>query len=155
MKAIRPGVSGPDAPLSLRLKNVRNYMAKRTGGTMTLRDAIDKDQFIIEKVCYSDDELRAMSLDKLETLKMQITKKINGLSLSLKEKQDDSFNGGRKRALYINQRVLVYVNCLMKKHSLQKLSIADYFFEHAKAILPPMLFEQILNDAQTSMRVQK
>jgi hypothetical protein len=43
----------------------------------------------------------------------------------------------------------------MKKHSLQKLSIADYFFEHAREILPPMLFEQILNDAQTSMRVQK
>jgi hypothetical protein len=122
---------------------------------MTLRDAIDKDHFYIENISYSDNDLKAMPFEELETLKMQITKKINGLSLSLKEKQDDSFNGGRKRALYINQRVLVYVNSLMKKYSLQKLSIADYFFEHARAILPPMLFEQILNDAQTSMRVQK
>jgi hypothetical protein len=122
---------------------------------MNLRDAIDKDQFYIENISYSDNDLKAMSFEELETLKMQITKKINGLSLSLKEKQDDSFNGGRKRALYINQRVLVYVNSLMKKYSLQKLSIADYFFEHAREILPPMLFEQILNDAQTSMRVQK
>jgi hypothetical protein len=117
---------------------------------MTLRDAIDKDQFIIEKVCYSDDELRAMSLDDLETLKMQITKKINGLSLLLNEKQDDSFNGGRKRALYINQRVLVYVNSLIKKHGQKKTSLADHFFVQARAILPPMLFEQILSEAQAS-----
>jgi hypothetical protein len=115
---------------------------------MTLRDAIDKDFFYIENISYSDDELRAMSLDGLETLKMQITKKISGLSLSLKEKPDDGFHGGRKRALYINQRVLVYVSSLMKKHSQKKTSLADYFFECARSILPPMLFEQILCEAQ-------
>jgi hypothetical protein len=147
----RPGVYGPDAPLSLRLKNVRDYRAKRTGGTMTLRDAIDKDQFIIEKVCYLDDELKAMSLDELETLKMQITKKISGLSLALKETADN-FSMGKKRALYINQRVLVYVNSLIKKHGQKKTSLADHFFVRARAILPPMLFEQILNEAQASAK---
>jgi hypothetical protein len=130
-------------------------MAKRKGGKMTLRDAIDKEHFYLENISYTDNDLKAMSFDELETLKMQITKKINGLSLSLKEKRDDSFTGGKKRALYINQRVLVYVNSLMKKHRQQQLSIADYFFEHAREILPPILFEQILNDAQVSMRVQK
>jgi hypothetical protein len=151
----RPGVSGPGVPLSLRLQNARNYRVKISGGTMTLRDAIDKEQFYIENIAYSDNDLKAMSLDELETLRMLITKKINGLSLSLKEQQGDNFNGGKKRALYINKRVLDYVNSLMRKHREKQLSIADYFFEQARSILPPMLFEQILNDAQTSMRVQK
>jgi hypothetical protein len=119
---------------------------------MTLRNAIDKECFYIENISYNDHDLKSMSLDELETLRMLITKKIDGLSLSLKEKQDDNFNGGKKRALYINKRVLEYVNSLMRKHRQQQLSIADYFFEHARAILPPMLFEQILNDAQISMR---
>jgi phage gp37-like protein len=121
---------------------------------MTLRDAIDKDQFIIEKVCYLDDELKAMSLDGLETLKMQITKKISGLSLALKE-TDGNFSMGKKRALYINQRVLIYVNSLIKKHGQKKMSLADHFFVQARAVLPPMLFEQILSEAQASMRAQK
>jgi hypothetical protein len=119
------------------------------GGTMTLRDAIDKDQFIIEKICYSDDELKAMSLDELETLKMQITKKISGLSLALKE-TDGNFSMGKKRVLYINQHVLIYVNILIKKHGQKKTSLADHFFVQARAILPPMLFEQILSEAQAS-----
>jgi hypothetical protein len=122
---------------------------------MTLRDAIDKECFYIENISYNDNDLKAMSLDELETLRMLITKKINGLSLSLKEKQDDSFNSGKKRALYINKRVLDYVNSLIRKHRQQKLSIADYFFEHARAVLPSMLFEEILNAAQTSIRKQK
>jgi hypothetical protein len=151
----RPGVSGPGVPLSLRLQNARNYRVKRSGGKMTLKNAIDKEQFYIENIAYSDNDLKSMSLDELETLRMLITKKINGLSLSLKEQQDDNFNGGKKRALYINKRVLDYVNSLMRKHREKQLSIADYFFEHARATLPPMLFEQILNDAQTSMKVQK
>jgi hypothetical protein len=121
---------------------------------MTLRDAIDKDAFYIENISYSDNDMKAMPLDELETLKMQITKKINGLSLSLKEKPDDSFNSGKKRALYINQRVLVYVNSLMKKHNVQKQSVADYFLENAREMLPPAMFEAILHEAQTSMKVQ-
>jgi hypothetical protein len=118
---------------------------------MTLRDAIDKDQFIIEKVCYLDDELKAMSLDELETLKIQITKKISGLSLALKE-NNGNFSMGKKRALYINQRVLVYMNNLIKKQGQKKTSLADHFFVQARAILPPMLFEQILNEAQASAK---
>jgi len=122
---------------------------------MTLRDAIDKDRFFIENAAYSDNDLKAMSLDGLETLRMRINKKINGLSLSLKERPDDGFSGGKKRALYINKRVLEYVNSLIRKYRDKQSSIADYFFEQARVILPPVLFGQILNEAQTTMKVQK
>ena len=119
---------------------------------MNLRDAIDKDQFIIEHVCYSDSEIKAMSLDELETLKMQITKKISGLSLALKNNPNDNFSMGKKRSLYLNQRVLVYVNSLLKKHEQNKTSLPERFIERAKAILPPELFEEILSEAQASAK---
>jgi hypothetical protein len=118
---------------------------------MTLRDAIDKDHFYIENISYSDDELKAMSFDGLETLKMQITKKISGLSLSLKEKPDDNFNGGKKRALYINQRVLVYVNSLMRKHRQEARTISDYFMGQAKLFLKENDYKTILINAQREM----
>ena len=120
---------------------------------MTLRDAIDKDNFYIENISYSDDDLKAMSIDGLETLKMRITKKISGLSLSLKEKQNDGFsNNGQKRALYLNERVLDYVNFLIKNHRQKKQSLEHYFLEHARQVLPPMLFAQILAVAELSVK---
>jgi hypothetical protein len=122
---------------------------------MTLRNAIDKDQFYIENISYSDDDLKAMSSDELETLKMLIQKKKDGLNLALKEKQDDSFNAGKKRALYINQRAFIYVSYLIKNRRQQKTTLTDYFFEHAMAMLPTTLFEQILYEAQTSIKALK
>ena len=120
---------------------------------MTLRNAIDKDVFLIENISYSDNDFKAMSIDELETIKMLITKKLNGLSLSLDEIKNDGFNsvGGKKRAQFINKRVLEYVNYLLKNHR-NKTSLAECFFASAKEILPPMLFEQILNEAQICVK---
>ena len=128
---------------------------------MTLKNAIDKDFFYIENISYSDDEIKAMSLDELETLKMQITKKISGLSLSLKEKQEGN-NGleecvkrdwsmSRKRALYINQRILTYVNFLVKKKNQIVKSFADFFMDSAKQILPDDIYQGILIKAHMLM----
>ena len=137
---------------------------------MTLRDAIDKDQFYVENVSYSDDDIKAMPLDRLETLRMQIQKKIDGLTLWLKEKEkqpgymgeagidsDGQFfikttSNSQRRALYLNKRVLAYVNILINSQRQKKKSLADYFIEYAKQILSPMLFEQILDEAQKSAR---
>ena len=124
---------------------------------MTLKDAIDKDQFYIENISYSDKDLKAKSYEELETLKMQITKKISGISLSLKEKQSDEYSSkldmGKKRALYINQRVLVYVNFLIRKKRESKVSMSDFFVEKARVILPPDLFNRILVEAKNSFRI--
>ncbi|GHU83774.1 hypothetical protein FACS189468_9180 [Spirochaetia bacterium] len=128
---------------------------------MTLRDAIDKEYFYIENISYSDNDLKTMSLDELETLKMLITKKISGLSLLLKEKQADNFNEenvskgwsmSRKRALYINQRVLVYVSSLMKKQRKKETrGLCDYFMDEAKSYLKANDFEAILQNARREM----
>jgi len=129
---------------------------------MKLRDAIDKDLFIIDDNQFTDADLQKMSVDELETLKMRINTKISGISASLKEKQIDYANGGkgttkdwymtRKYALSINQRALTYINTVIKKRRRTGRSISDLFMDQAKIVLPSREYEQILNSAQIKFR---
>jgi hypothetical protein len=128
---------------------------------MNLYDAIDQNKFIIDGRTLADDEIQAMDIDALETLKMQIVKKIAGLSASIKEKQIEYAQGGksaskewrmsRKLALSINQRVLAYVNSLIKKRLRTSRSIGDYFMDEAKIFLKPNNYEAILKNARHEM----
>jgi hypothetical protein len=128
---------------------------------MNLRDAIDQDKFIIDDRTFTDAEIQAMDIDALETLKMQITKKITGLSAALKEKQIDyaSYGKGtskewymkRRHALSINQRVLTYVNFLTRKRLRRERSIGDCFMNQAKVLLRQNDFDAILKNARDEM----
>jgi hypothetical protein len=128
---------------------------------MNLKDAFDNEIFTIEGKEYSDADFQAMPLDDLETLKMRIDKKISGLSASLKEKQIEYSNGGEgatkewytrhKNAMSINQRVLTYVNYLIKRRRRNERTISDYFMEAAKAVLPRRDFEKVLTKAHQEM----
>jgi hypothetical protein len=128
---------------------------------MNLHDAIDQNKFIIDDRTLTDDDIQAMDIDELETLKMLITKKITGISASIKEKQIECASGGkrasrqwymsRKNALSINQRVLTYVNSLIKKHLRKSRTISDHFMEQAKVILPREEFESVLSSAHQEM----
>jgi hypothetical protein len=129
---------------------------------MNLYDAIDQDKFIIDDRTITDDEIQAMDIDALETLKMQILKKINGLCAAVKEKQLECARGGeseskewhmrRIRALSINQRVLTYVNSLIKKRIRKARSIGDCFMDQAKVLLPREDYEGILSGAYQEMK---
>jgi hypothetical protein len=131
---------------------------------MNLRDTIDQDKFIIDGRTLADDEIQAMDIDALETLKMQIAKKIAGLSASIKEKQIEYAKGGksaskewymsRKNALSINQRVLTYVNSLIKKRLRKARSIGDYFMDQAEAYLTRGEYENILSSAHNEMKAR-
>lgn len=132
---------------------------------MNLHDAIDQNKFIIDDQTLTDDEIQAMDIDALETLKMQIVKKITGLSASIKEKQIEYAQGGksaskewymsRKHALSINQRVLTYVNSLIKKHLRKARSISDYFMDHARVSLPREEYDSILTSAHNEMKTRE
>jgi hypothetical protein len=129
---------------------------------MNLHDAIDQNKFIIDNRTLTDDEIQAMDVDALETLKMQISKKINGLSASIKEKQIEYASEGksaskewymrRMSALSINRRVQTYVNSLMKKRLRKTKSIGDYFMDQAKVALPREEYESILTNAHNEMK---
>ena len=131
---------------------------------MTLKDAFDQEKFVIDDKEYTDQDFQAMSLDDLETLKMQITKKINGLSTAIGGKKMDYANGGKgasgdwmkrhKNALTINQRVLTYVNYLIKKRHRSDRKISDYFMEAARTILAKNEFESILSIAHNEMKTK-
>jgi hypothetical protein len=104
-------------------------------------------------------------IDTLETLKMRIVKKISGLSAAIKEKQIECDKWGtsiskewymsRRYALSINQRVLTYVNSLIKRHLRKARSIGDYFMDQAKASLPREEYESILTSAHSQMQAKK
>jgi hypothetical protein len=132
---------------------------------MNLKDAFDQDKFVIDDNEYTDEDFQAMSFDDLETIKMRINKKISGISASIKEKQIEYSNGGkgtskawyvsRRSALSINQRVLTYVNYLIKKHFQSKRKFSDYFMEAAKTFLPRRDFENILSEARQEMEAKE
>jgi hypothetical protein len=123
---------------------------------MNLHDAIDQNKFIIDNRTFTDDELQTMDIDALETLKMRIIKKITGLSTSIYAKGGKSASKEgymiRRLALSINQRVLTYVNSLIKKRLRKARSISDYFMDEAKELLPRGAFESILNNAHQEMK---
>ena len=128
---------------------------------MNLHDAIDQNKFIIDGKTLTDDDIQAMDIDDLETLKMRIAKKTSGISASIKEKQIEYACGGksapkewymsRKLALSINLRVLTYVNSLIKKRLRSGRTISDHFMEQAKMFLRQEDFENILSNAHQEM----
>jgi hypothetical protein len=121
---------------------------------MNLYDVIDQNKFFIDGLTLTDEEIQAMKAEALETLKMRITKKITGLSAAIKEKQIEYAQGGksaskewymsRRSALSINQRVLTYVNSLIKQRRRSVKNFGDCFMDQAKAKLPREVFESIL-----------
>ena len=134
-------------------------------GGMTLKNVFDQDYFAIEGNRYTDEEMRAMPLDDLETLKILIKKKVSGLSAAITEKKMDFANGGpgaskewmkiHKNGLSINQRVLEYVIYLIKKRRRIERKIGDCFMAAAMDILPRGDYERILTKAQEEMGKEK
>ena len=123
---------------------------------MNLEDVFDKDIFTLDEEHYTDKDFQSMSLDELETLKMRINKSIRAISEAIKEKQIDYFNGGkgamkwiinRKRERSIKERIVGYINYLIKKQIRENRSINDIFVDHAKIVLPKAEFESILATA--------
>ncbi|GMO39955.1 MAG: hypothetical protein Pg6C_00640 [Treponemataceae bacterium] len=89
---------------------------------------------------------------------MRIGLKINSLSLAIREKQIEHSEGGagstkewyvkRKYALAINQRMLPFINILIKQRRRSERSIGDLFMDQARLILPQNDFENILENAR-------
>jgi hypothetical protein len=128
---------------------------------MNLRDAIGKDVYIIEGNQYTNAGLKRMPVEALEQLKLKVTLKISSLSLVIKASQVDHAASGRgttkewyinhKYALSINQRVLPYINNLIKQRYRETRRLGDYFMDEAKVFLRPNDFETILKNAKQEM----
>jgi hypothetical protein len=128
---------------------------------MELHDAVGKDIFIIDDDQYTDRDLKAMSLTELESLKLRINFKISDLSSAIKIKQMEYASGGEgtttkwymnhKHALNSNQRVLPFVNNLIKMRKKESRGLSEYFMDEAKAYLKPTDYEVIFRNAKKEM----
>ena len=128
---------------------------------MTLHDAIDQDVFKIDDDQFTDADFQAMPIDELETIKIRINKISSGISAAIAERKIDYANGGKgtskewymrhRTALSIYQRVLTYVNNIIKKRRRAGRTVSDYFMEQAKTVLPRKDFELILSNAHQKM----
>lgn len=128
---------------------------------MSLKDAIGKDAYIIDGASYTDNDLQAMSTDDLEKLKMRIADKISGLAAAIQKKRIDYSNGGEgatkkwyadhKFLLSLNEKVLPYINSLLKRRRRSEINLGDAFMNQAKQILPAKDFEVILLLAQKTI----
>jgi hypothetical protein len=129
---------------------------------MNLQDAIGKDVYIIENDQYTDIDIKNMSIDELERLKMRVNLKIDGLSSAIKAKQIEYANGGKgttkewyvthRYALTINQRMVPYINNIIKniiKRRRSEKSLGDHFMDQARQLLTQNDFETILKNAQS------
>jgi hypothetical protein len=135
---------------------------KDRGKTMSLKDAIGKDLFVIDDDHLTDSDLQDMPTADLEKLKLRVNNKVSFLSIAIKEKQIDYTAGGEgatkewyvknKFALSVNQGALVYINSLIKQRRRSERNISDVFMDEAKAILPERDFEIILTSAQRKLR---
>jgi hypothetical protein len=131
--------------------------ARQLEAGMNLLDAIGKDVYIIENERYADSDIKNMSVDELERLKMRVSLKIEGLTFAIKAKQIEYSKGGagstvewyatRRHALIINQRMLPYINAIIKRRRSGK-SLGELFIDQARRLLPRSDFETILNNAQ-------
>lgn len=129
---------------------------------MTLKEAINKDIFIIDKDSFNDDDLNILSLEALENLKLRIHNKVDILSTAIKAKQIEYTQGGEgfsqdwyinhRRGLSINQRALMYVNMLIKSRRRSECNISEFFMDQAKIMLLPEQFDSILRRAQAEMQ---
>jgi len=132
---------------------------------MTLKDAFDQEVFVIEDKEYTDEDLQAMSLDDLTTLKMLINKKISGLAAAIAEKRMDYANSGKRtstnwtirhrNAMSINQRVAAYINYLIRKHYKSDKKFSDYFLAAARLYLSQADYDSILAMANQEMRAEE
>ena len=117
---------------------------------MNLMDAIGKDIYIFEDKKYTDEDFQKMSSEELATFKARINLRITDTIDIIKEFRETRNREWLERKQFaksLNQKMIPYINELLRKRYKQERSISDYFMDAAKVILPPNEFEMILNNA--------
>jgi hypothetical protein len=132
---------------------------------MNLNDAIGKSVFIFDDRSYTDEDLKAMTTEELERLRMRVSLSASNLSNAIRAKQIDYTNGGKgmtmdwyvshKNSLTIQQRMLPYISFILRKRYSLVQGISDFFMKEAKGVLAQDDYEKILSRAKQEMDVAK
>jgi hypothetical protein len=130
---------------------------------MQLKQLSGKEYFKLDNNSYGDADLARMSADELKSLKARVDAKIHFLASAIKQKRIDFSSGGKgaskewyankKYALMIYQRILPYLNDLIKQRNRDERSLSDYFVDEARIYLPGKDFDAIMQNAEREKRL--
>lgn len=125
---------------------------------MTLQDAIGRDVFIFDNIEYTDKEFMNMSSEDIETFKARVNLKIfNTIDLIRQRKKLETVEWRRRKeyVISVNNKILPYLNAVLKQRRKTEKTISDHFMDQAKIILPVNDFEAILSCAGKEMRLRE
>jgi len=123
---------------------------------MKLIDAIGKEQFIFDEKQYTDDNFLEMSSEELATFKARVNLKIMNLSDIIEEKratETKDWYKRRKYALSLHNKMIPYINSMMKRRHKIERNLGDCFMDQARIILPTEDYEMILTNAGREYRL--
>ena len=123
---------------------------------MRLADAIGKEKFIFEHKEYTHDDFIKMSSEELTTLKARINLKVTNIADIIKEKKETESEDWLKRRKYVlslYNKIIPYINELLKQRHKIERSLGDCFMDQARIILSLELYELILNNAGREYRL--
>ena len=123
---------------------------------MRLSDAIGKEQFIFENQEYIHDDFTKMTAEDLTTLKARINLKVTNIANIIEEKQSTETKEWLKKKKYVlslYNKIIPYINSLLKKRHKAERSIGDCFMDQARIILPLDQYEMILSNAGREHRI--
>ena len=123
---------------------------------MRLTDAIGKEIFIFEDNEYTHDDFVKMSSEELATLKARINLKVTNIADIIEEKKETESKDWVKRRKYVlslYNKMIPYINSLLKKRHKIERNLGDCFMDQARLILSSEQYEMILSNAGREYRL--
>jgi hypothetical protein len=123
---------------------------------MKLTDAIGKEKFLFEDNEYTHDNFIKMSSEELTTLKARINLKVTNIADIIEQKKETETKDWVKRRKYVlslYNKMIPYINNLLKQRHKKERSLGDCYLDQARIILSPELHEMLLSNAGREYRL--
>ena len=121
---------------------------------MNLTDAIGKDIFIFEDKQYADGDFLKMTSEELATFKARLNLKATNIADIIRERkklESREWHSRRKYALSLHNKMIPYVNYLLKRRYKSERNLGDCFMDQARLVLPAGDYEKILTNAEKEL----
>ena len=117
---------------------------------MKLTDAIGKEVFIFENKEYKHDDFEKMLSEELATFKARINLKVSNIADIVEQKKDTETKDWcrrRKYVLSLYNKMIPYINSLLKKRHKAERNLGDCFMDQARLLLSSEQYEMVLSNA--------
>lgn len=125
-----------------------------------MKDVIGIETIRIGDTEYTDDDLAALPLAKLEELKVKVNSVILEIAGQLRRKETEPVTAeseawfiNARHAQSVNQRFLPYLSHIIKQRKLAFRPLSEYFVDVANEMVEPKDFQQMMAEAQRRKKV--